>query len=108
MQFVDLELIANILIITGNLIILLCAINFLKSKNILISVQFAVLSNIYGLSILLIGIILKNFNFQNLLKIAIIIILNLIITIILQQIFNRKAIMDKKNLKDLTTYSEKF
>lgn len=108
MEALTLNLIANILTLTGAVIILLCAINFLKSRNIFNSIHFVILANIYGISILLIGTILKNYQLQNLLKIIILIILNLIITVILNQTFIKNAARYKKNLKDLKICKTNF
>jgi len=99
-------ILSNFLIICGLLIFFLGALNFLKSKNIFASIKFVTIANIYGFSFLLFGFFLKNYqsqnNFwQNLPKIIILLAVNLIIAVILSQIFNKRAFLNKKNLKDL-------
>ncbi len=108
MEIINLNLIANILIILGSIIILLCCINFLRSKDIFESIHYVILANIYGLSILLFGIAFKYYQIQNLLKIIILIAINWIITVILNQIFNKNAYLNKKNLKNLEICKTSF
>lgn len=83
-----LEFIANSFLLTGSIIILFCAIAFLRAKNILESVHYVICSNIYGLTILLIGIMLRYFEIENILKITILLVLNFIVSVLLQQLFN--------------------
>ncbi len=81
------HLTANILMIIGSLITLISAINFLKSKNILNNIHYITLANIYGISIILIGLAIKDHQIQNLVRILVIIIINLIVAVILNKIF---------------------
>jgi len=94
-------LIADILIIVGGLIILLCAISFCRNKNILHILHYVILANIYGVSTILIGIAIRKYEMQSAIKIIVIIILNLIISVILNRILNQNICGDKKELEGI-------
>ena len=108
MVILILNLIANILIISGALIILFCSINFFRNNNILNMIHNVILANIYGVSTLLIGIAIRNYQIQNMLKIGVIIILNLIISVILNRILNQNIGSDKQKFKNIKTCKISF
>jgi multisubunit Na+/H+ antiporter MnhG subunit len=91
---------ANILIGIGCLIILLCSLGFFRSKNIFLSVKLVFICNIYGLSILLIGFALQKFNAPLMVKTLILIIVNIIITIIINHLVIKKAAIAQQIIKD--------
>lgn len=84
-------ILSNILIILGCLIILICAIAYSKSSDVFLSVKLAFTSNIYGISLLLLGFALQNFTIILMIKTLIIIVLNIVITIIINHSVIRKA-----------------
>lgn len=81
--------------IIGCLIILICAAAFLESPDVFLSAKLAFTANIYGVSMLLIGFALQSFNTILMIKTLIIIILNIIITIIINHSIIRKAGTDQ-------------
>jgi multisubunit Na+/H+ antiporter MnhG subunit len=85
---------ANILIITGLLIIILCAIAIFKAKDIYQYIHFVSISNIYGLSILLIGLGLDKYSLVSMIKIISLVLFNIIITIIITQSIARRAMIN--------------
>lgn len=92
--------IANLLIGLGCLIILLCSLGFLRSQNVFLSVKLVFICNIYGVSILLIGFALQKFNAPLMVKTFILIIINIIITIIINHLVIKKAAIAQKIIKD--------
>lgn len=88
---------ANIFIIAGCLILLLASIGFSKTKDLFSSIHFILIANIYGISLLFIGLLLQNFTFTSLIKVIILILLNIIITIIICHSITRRAIINKIN-----------
>ncbi len=89
------SIIANIFIITGLVIILLSVINFARTDNVFSSVHFINIANIYGMSLLIFGIGLINFNSALMVKILILILFNIIITIIVTNSIIRRAMINK-------------
>jgi multisubunit Na+/H+ antiporter MnhG subunit len=93
------NIVADFLIIAGCLIMLLCALGFLRSKDIFLSIKLVFISNVYGLSLLLTGFVLQKFNAALIIKIFILIALNIIITIIINHLIVKKAVADRKIIK---------
>ncbi len=85
------EIVANILLVIGTLIILLCMAGFARSKNIFLSAKLVFIANIYGLSILLIGFVFKNLSITIAVKAFVLIVLNIIITIIINHLIIKKS-----------------
>ena len=81
----------------GSLVILLCAFNFNKARNALSSLHFVIISNNYGISLLLFGFTLKQTSLIAAGKIIALIIVNIVITMIIAQISSN--LIAKKNLK---------
>ena len=79
-------IIADILLIFGALIMSLCTVGFFRSSNIFLSVKLIFISNVYGLSILLVGFLLQDPTIVLAIKIAILIALNIIITVIINHL----------------------
>ncbi|MFT6106630.1 MAG: multisubunit Na+/H+ antiporter MnhG subunit [Rickettsiales bacterium] len=77
---------ANIFSIFGALIIMLCALGYLRNKNIFIPVKLVFIANIYGLSFLMIGFMLNNLSAILSIKITLLILFNILITIIINHI----------------------
>jgi multisubunit Na+/H+ antiporter MnhG subunit len=90
---------SNALIGLGCLIILLCSLGFLRSNNIFLSVKLVFICNIYGISILLIGFALQKFNAPLMVKTFILIIVNIIITIIINHLIIKKLALSQKIIK---------
>jgi multisubunit Na+/H+ antiporter MnhG subunit len=88
-------LLAHILSILGGVIILLAAINFSKARDAFGAIHFALLANIYGISILLLGIALKQLSLIALIKMLALILLNIIASLILGQILACQAWRNK-------------
>ncbi len=95
-----LEILSTTLSIFGALIILLCAIGFLKSKDVFLSVKLVFIANIYGFSILLIGLYLQTPTIALVIKTFILIALNTIITAIVNHLIVKKAAIEKKLLSN--------
>lgn len=95
-----LEILSTTLSIFGALIILLCAIGFLKSKDVFLSVKLVFIANIYGFSILLIGLYLQTPTIALAIKTFILIALNTIITAIVNHLIVKKAAIEKKLLSN--------
>jgi multisubunit Na+/H+ antiporter MnhG subunit len=91
-------IISDIMIGMGCLIILICCLGFLKSKNIFLSVKLVFICNIYGVSMLLIGFVLQKFNPPLVVKTIILIITNIVITIIINHLVIKKAAISQKNI----------
>jgi multisubunit Na+/H+ antiporter MnhG subunit len=84
------EIIGNIIAVFGVLIISACVIGFLKTKNLFLSVKLAFILNIYGVSILLIGLFLQNPSIALALKMALLVAINIMITIIINHLIIKK------------------
>ncbi len=78
---------------------MLCSLAFFRSKNIFLSVKLVFICNIYGVSILLIGFALQKFNASLIVKTSILIIVNVIITIIINHLVVKKAAIAQKIIK---------
>ena len=76
-------IIANVIILFSLALILLSAVAFFKSTNIYLSAKLLLINNIYGISLLLIGLFLRNPSFHFLVQIFLLILLNLLVTLIL-------------------------
>lgn len=85
---------ANIFITIGFLIITLCAIAIFRAKDIYQSIHFVSISNIYGLSILLIGLGFNKYSMIYTIKIISLVLFNIIITIIITQSVARRAMIN--------------
>ena len=94
-------ILGNILLIIGAILIFLASIAIFKSKNAFFTMQQVNMVNIYAISILLIGFMLINPKIQNIFEIALILILNIIISTIITQILNKKTAQNKKTLKNI-------
>lgn len=93
------DIIANILSAFGALIILVCALGVFRSKNVFLSVKLVFTANIYGLSILLIGLFLANPTIILAIKTSILTTLNIIITIIINHLIVKKSAIEEKIIK---------
>ena len=93
------DIIADIFSVFGSLIILLCALGFIRSKDVFLSVKLVFIANIYGLSILLIGLFLKSPTIILGIKTTILIALNIIITIIINHLIVKKSAIEEKIIK---------
>ncbi|MES2677572.1 MAG: hypothetical protein V4612_04590 [Pseudomonadota bacterium] len=93
------DIIANILSAIGSLIILLCAFGFMRSKDVFLSVKLVFIANIYGLSILLIGLFLETPTIILGIKTIILLTLNIIITIIINHLIVKKSAIENKIIK---------
>jgi len=88
------DLLTNIVIIVGLLIVILCTFAILKAKDIYQSIHFISISNIYGLSILLIGLGFDKYSLVSMIKIISLVLFNIIITIITTQSVVRRAMIN--------------
>lgn len=93
------EIISNFLLVISCLVITLCSIAFFKARDVFCRIHLIVISNIYGLSLLLIGIALRNLSLILLMKIVILIMLNLIINLLVVQSFSKKLMIKDDFLK---------
>ena len=85
---------ANFLIVVGFIIIILCSIAIFRAKDVYQSIHFVSISNIYGLSILLIGLGFEKYSLVYMIKIISLVLFNIIITIIITQSVARRAMIN--------------
>ncbi|MFT5703282.1 MAG: multisubunit Na+/H+ antiporter MnhG subunit [Rickettsiales bacterium] len=85
------SLIAAILAIFGSLLIALSMIGFYKSRNVFLSVKLIFICNIYGVSLLLIGLFLENPSLKLAIKTFILLALNIIISFIVNYLIVKKS-----------------
>ncbi|MFT6077507.1 MAG: multisubunit Na+/H+ antiporter MnhG subunit [Myxococcota bacterium] len=81
---------SNIFSIFGVLIFMLCALGLFKSKDIFVRIKLIFIANIYGFSLLLIGFLFKNPSIILSIKIILLILLNIIITILINHLIIKK------------------
>jgi len=93
------DIIGNILSAFGAVIILFCGIGLARSKNIFLSVKLVFIANIYGFSILIIGLSLKTPSLILGIKASVLIALNIIITIIINHLIVKKLAIEQKIIK---------
>ncbi|MFT6332922.1 MAG: multisubunit Na+/H+ antiporter MnhG subunit [Lentimonas sp.] len=84
-------MIASFFILVSLSIILLCAVGFLRSKSIFTLVKLIFINNIYGVSLLLLGFLLKNMSFNLAVKVFLLLTLNVIFTLIINRLIIKKA-----------------
>lgn len=85
---------AWLLFISGVFIIVSCFIGLLKNKDFFIRMHAIKISNIYGLSFLLLSTSLLSKSFLNFLQIILIIIVNILTTIVITHAVCRTAFLD--------------
>lgn len=86
-------ILANVLMMFGSVMIVVGSLLFFRARDVYGQIQFLKIINIYGLSILLLGIAIDRFSTHSLVKIISLIILNIIVTLIITQSAARRAMI---------------
>lgn len=76
-------------------LLLASAIAFLKARDVFIMAHIAKISNVYFVSLLLLGVEIKKFSYSSLVKIIILIALNLVIVNLIVYATTKRAIINK-------------
>ncbi len=86
---------SNFLTIFACIFLLFASILFLRAKDMFSMLQFAKIISFYGFPLIILAIFLPKFSIISFLKIAIILVLNLIIMIFLTQLILKEAVKNK-------------
>jgi multisubunit Na+/H+ antiporter MnhG subunit len=88
-------ILAFFIAIFGALLLLMCAIVYLKAKDVFTQAHIVMIANFYAVPLLLIGIEIERFSVISLIKIMALIILNLVVVNLLCHLIVRRAMINK-------------
>ncbi len=88
-------IVAIFIALFGSMMLLMCAIAYLKAKDIFIMSHIVMIANFYAIPLLLIGVEIDRFSIVSLIKILTLIVMNLVIVNLLCHLIARRAMINK-------------
>ncbi|MBM3579493.1 MAG: hypothetical protein FJX34_01815 [Alphaproteobacteria bacterium] len=79
------------MVIFLSLLLLVSTIAFLRTKDVLVTIQIIKITNFYIIPLLLIGIVIEHFSFLSLSKIIALILLNILVTHLLCHLLTQRS-----------------
>jgi multisubunit Na+/H+ antiporter MnhG subunit len=79
----------------GSMMLLMCAIAYLKAKDVFTLSHIVMIANFYAIPLLLIGVEIDRFSIVSLIKILTLIVMNLVVVNLLCHLIARRAMINK-------------
>lgn len=81
--------------IFGSTMLLMCAIAYLKAKDVFSMTHIVMIANFYAIPLLLIGVEIDRFSIISLIKIMTLVLLNLVVVNLLCHLIARRAMLNR-------------
>jgi multisubunit Na+/H+ antiporter MnhG subunit len=89
------SIIAIFIALFGSMMLLMCAIAYLKAKDVFGLSHIVMIANFYAIPLLLIGVEIDRFSIVSLVKILTLIVMNLVVVNLLCHLIARRAMINK-------------